>query len=417
MQTFEPCDTHRPDQLTLEQAQARILGQVQAVNGVEWVSLMQARGRVLAREIVSEIDLPPFPNSSMDGYALRSSDVSSCEGFKVVGSALAGHPFHGPLRHGECIRIVTGAPIPDSADAVIIQEQVDRKGDMIFLRSPVLQGDCIRPRGDDVKSGQLLLEAGQTLSSLDVALLAAIGRIEVEVYSVPRVAFLSTGDELRPVWSTLGEGEIHDSNRYLIGSLLAEMGILTLDLGTVPDNPEALKRVLLEAANTADAIITTGGASVGDADYLVEVLSSIGRTEFWKVAIKPGKPFAFGKIGRTWLFGLPGNPAAVAVTFKQLVYPALTRLMGSRISRPLRIKAVAECRLTKKAGRLEFRSGLFYERPDGSFAVKDFTHFGSHRLGILSQANCFIVLPLENNGFEQGDIVEIEPFQSTIQPA
>lgn len=410
MQNPDPCAVPASKRLTLEHALELMLAALRPLDGAERVPLRRAAGRILAETIHTPLDLPPFDNSAMDGYALRVADLAGGEPLRVIGTSWAGQPFVGTLAAGECIRIFTGALVPASADAVVAQEDVSLSGDQIHVAIPMRAGKNIRRQGEELRVGDELIAAGQRLAPADIGLLASVGLAEIPVKRRLRVALLSTGDELRPVGEPLGLGEIHDSNRYVLHALLAELGVEALDFGALPDDPTTLERTLLSVAEQADAILTTGGASVGDADYVVDVLRAIGRVDFWKVAIKPGKPFAFGQIGAAWLFGLPGNPAAAMITFRQLVRPALFKLMGTVPTVPLRLPAVCATPLKKSPGRLEFQRGVFSRDANGGLTVSGLAGQGSHRLTSMSRANCFIVLPLECAGVEPGDTVEIEPF-------
>lgn len=396
--------------LSLSEALARIRAALRPIEGSERVGLKQAHGRILAEDIDALIDLPPYANSAMDGYALCHGDTAPDLRLKVVGTAFAGRPFPRPLRPGECIRIFTGAAVPENADAVIMQENVVREGDEIRLSRTVELGENIRPAGDEIRTGERLLNRGKRLAPADLGLLASIGRVDVAARRKLRTAFFSTGDELRPIGEPLAYGEIHDSNRYTLHGMLDHPCIEAIDFGVVRDDEQVIKQALQEAAEIADVVITSGGASVGEADYVTGALRELGRVNFWKLAMKPGKPVAFGQLGGTCFFGLPGNPVAVIVTFRQIVRPALLQLMGATVSPPLRLRAVCRSRLHKSAGRLEFQRGLFSPDEAGGFSVIGGGAQGSHRLTSISRANCFIVLPAENTGVEPGETVEIEPF-------
>lgn len=398
---------------SLEQAQARILESVAPIAGQEQVPLLQAGGRVLAESLLAPLDLPPFPNAAMDGYALRHADLAGlakARTFAVIGTSLAGKPYAGQVGSGECVRISTGAAIPVGADTVIMQEDVIQEGASIRIaKSPSYQAN-VRLAGDEIRRGERLLESGRVLQVADLGLLASAGFPVATVNRKLRVAFFSTGDELRPVGVALAPGQIYDSNRYLLHGLLHEPAIEAVDLGVVADDPVAVKRALLEAAQQADAIITTGGVSVGDPDFVTAALAELGQVGFWKVAIKPGKPFAFGRIGPAWLFGLPGNPVAVMVTFRQLVQPALRHMTGAFAKAPLRLTAICRSALKKARGRMEFQRGEFMADGTGGFAVTGFAGQGAHQLLGMSRANCFIILPKDSAGVSPGDSVEIEPF-------
>jgi len=398
--------------LTLDDALAHILAAIPPLTDRENIPLRQALGRVLAADIHAPFDLPPFANSAMDGYALRHADVAGQPdaALAVVGTAFAGQPYPGKVDAGQCVRIFTGAVLPEGADSVLMQEDARRENDQIRLaRIPALAAN-VRPAGDEIRAGGRLLALGRRLNAADLGLLASAGLAEVTVTRQLRVAFFSTGDELRPLGETLGPGQIHDSNRYTLHALLADPAIAAIDLGAVRDDPAALRQILLDASRQADAIITTGGVSVGDADFVTPALAELGRVEFWKVAIKPGKPFAFGKIGPAWLFGLPGNPVAVMVTFQQLVRPALLQLTGATARRPLRLKATSRSALKKSPGRMEFQRGVFGPDGNGGLIVEGVAGQGSHQLLGLCRANCFIVLPTDTAGVKPGDAVDIEPF-------
>lgn len=396
--------------LKLDAALHRILAALNPVAETETVPLAQALGRILAADITAPFDLPPFANAAMDGYALRHADSHAGATLAVAGVSFAGHPYSGKLQAGQALRIFTGAAMPDGADSVVIQEEVALEEGQIRLSRPIPPQANVRPAGDESRRGEILLRAGRRLQAADLGLLASAGLAEVAVTRRLKVAFFSTGDELRPVGETLAYGQIHDSNRYLLHGLLQDPAIEAWDLGVLRDEPAALRQALLAASRQADAILTTGGVSVGDADFVTQTLAELGRVEFWKIAIKPGKPFAFGQIGPAWLFGLPGNPVAVAVTYAQLVRPALLHMAGGEPRPPLRLTATCRSALKKSPGRMEFQRGVFTPDRAGGLAVTAVAGQGSHQLLGLSQANCFIVLPEESAGVKPGELVEIEPF-------
>jgi molybdopterin molybdotransferase len=398
--------------LTLDAAQARIGASVAPIAGVEQIPLWQARGRVLATGLAAPMDIPPFPNSAMDGYALRHADsVGQAHAeLTVIGTAFAGKPYGGRVGPGECVRIFTGAALPDGADTVVRQEDSIRESDRIRLTAAPAPLANVRPAGDEIRCGEGLLEPGKILQAADLGLLASAGFSTVAVTRRLRVAFFSTGDELRPVGEPLGHGQIYDSNRHLLHALLDDPAIAGMDLGVVADDAAAVKQALQQAASLADAVITTGGVSVGEADFVTACLAELGRVEFWKVAVKPGKPFAFGRIGPAWLFGLAGNPVAVMVAFRHLVRPALLQMMGAQPRPALRLQAVCRSRLKKAPGRVEFQRGHFEADGAGGLTVTGSGGQGSHQLLGMSRGNCFIVLGVDNAGVKPGDSVEIEPF-------
>lgn len=390
----------------------RILCRVRPVAGHERVNIEQARGSVLAQDLVSPIDSPPFANAAMDGYALRSSDTSThCGGarFRVVGTSWAGNPYHEPVEEGQCVRIFTGAAVPPGTDAVVMQEAVQRSDDWITVHQPIQHHEFVRVAGRDLAAGQPALRKGKRLTAIDVGLIATLGFPDVRVHRRVRVSLLSTGDELRPPGSPLKYGEIYDSNRFALKAFLRALGVHINDLGALRDDPVTLAPALADASGWSDAIITIGGASVGDADHLVPTLRELGRVDLWKVAIKPGKPFAFGQIGGSYLFGLPGNPVSAIVTFLQLVRPVLLHLMGAERETVLRVQARAGQRIVKSAGRMEFQRAVFTAEADGTLTVATLPGQEADRQAALSAANCFVVLPAECNGAEAGDPVTIEP--------
>ena len=397
--------------LSLEQAVERLLENVQPVQGEERLPLVQALGRILSADVSSPLDLPCFTNSAMDGYALRASEALPGATLRVMGSAFAGQPFSGVVGHGECVRIFTGAPLPEGADAVMVQEETERQGLMLVLNpsGPLKPGANVRRQGEELKRGDCLLSAGKILRPADLGLLAVAGCKEVAVVRRLRVAFLVTGDELADPGAQLAPGFIYESNRPVLHALLSEMGIEPIDLGRVGDDRDTIRRAMRQGAGQADVLVTTGGASVGEADHVVDLLRELGQVEFWKVAIKPGKPFVFGRLGSTPIFGLPGNPVSMMVTFLQLARPALLRMAGTVAMRPLRWRVACRNRLRKTPGRLEFQRGVV-DWIDGVPGVTALAGQGSHRLTSMSRADCFIVLPPESTGAEPGEMVEIELF-------
>jgi molybdopterin molybdotransferase len=307
---------------------------------------------------------------------------------------------------------MTGAPVPAGADTVVMQEQVRRKGDIAFIGAGHKPGQNVRMAGEDLKAGDEALQAGALLRPAHLGLIASLGIGEVRVRRRPRVAFFSTGDELASIGQPLGPGQIYDSNRYTIYGMLRRLGVEVVDLGVVRDRREDLEQAFQLAAAQADAIITSGGVSVGEADFVTETLDKIGEVGFWTVAIKPGRPIAFGRVNGKLFFGLPGNPVSVMVTFYQLVQPALAILAGQATPAvPMRVTAVLESRLKKKPGRREFQRGVLSTGPDGGYWVAAAGRQGSGILRSMAHANCFIVLPEEAGTTEPGTEVLVQPFQ------
>jgi len=395
----------------------RILAEVTVVDGTEKLAVRSALGRVLATDVVSGIDVPGHTNSAMDGYALRGGDLAGDDEtrLEVIGVAAAGRPFDGTVSAGESVRIFTGAPMPAGADTVVMQEQATRDGDTAILRGGQQAGQNVRQAGEDIAAGDVALCVGARLMPAELGILASLGISEINVRRRPRVAFFSTGDELRSVGEPLGTGQIYDSNRYTIHGMLTRLGIDVVDMGVVRDEEEAVERAFARAAAQADAIVTSGGVSVGDADYVTQTLEKTGSVGFWKVAMKPGRPLAFGRIDDALFFGLPGNPVAVMVTFYQLVQPALQVMAGLPSPEPpITVTATTAGPLRKKKGRLELQRGVLTREADGGLVVNKSGHGGSGILSSMSIANCFIVLPEDAGPVAEGDEVTVQPFATFV---
>jgi len=407
------CDDDYDDaSLTTGDALGRMLSSVSTVFGNETVAVLDSLGRILASPIVSSIDVPSHRNSAMDGYAVRTQDLpeGDTRDLLVVGTAFAGKPYKGVVAENQAVRIMTGAVVPESTNVVIMQEQVERDGDKITIDDRHKDGQNVRAAGEDIQRGTTVLPAGRVVAPADLGLIASLGIGQVEVHRRTRVAFLSTGDELKAVGETLGVGEIHDSNRYTLHGMLTRLGIEIIDLGVVRDKPNAVREALTDAAARADVIISSGGVSVGEADYIKEILAEIGQVKFWKVAMKPGRPLAFGSIGESVFFGLPGNPVSVMVTFYQFVQPTLLKIMGAQEQAPVLVKAKAGNLLKKRPGRTEYQRGFLTTDADGGLVVTTESDQGSGILSSMSNANCFVVLPLDSGRTEAGTFVDVQPF-------
>jgi len=408
-------DDYDPDDMPVERARQFILDRLQPVADSARVPILEALDRVLAEDVLSPMDVPGHDNSAMDGYALRHADLSAsgASTLAVVGTAYAGKPFPGTVGKGQCLRIMTGAPLPAGADCVVMQENVLASGDRATIGPGHRQGQNIRRTGEDLQRGSVALAAGRLLRPSDLGLLASLGIGEVAVRRRLRVAILSTGDELVPVGQTLRQGQIHDSNRYSLHGLLARLGCQVLDLGLVRDEPAALEDSLRRAAESADVVITSGGVSVGEADFTREVLTRLGTVLFWKIAMKPGRPLAYGEIAGAQFFGLPGNPVSVMVTFYHFVRDALLRLQG-RTPEPLPTFAVPCVAALKKApGRTEFQRGIL-SFEGGQWVVAPTGEQGSGILSSMSRANCFIVLEQDRGRVEAGETVQVQPFEGIV---
>jgi molybdopterin molybdotransferase len=416
IQVQQPTDRSRDAALlTVEEAQARIMAMLTPVTATESLAIRDSLGRVLATTITSPINVPPYANSAMDGYAVTAADLAheSQTQLVVIGTSWAGTPFHGTVMPGQCVRIMTGAKMPAGTDTVIMQEQVQRQDDRITIGTGHCPGQNVRHPGEDIAQGNTVLQAGQLIGPAELGLLASLGIAQVSTYRRLRVAFFSTGDELRAVGSQLEEGQIYDSNRYTLHGMLSQLGVEIIDMGVIRDDQSAIEAAFLQAAQHADAVITSGGVSVGEADFVKLTLDKLGKVDFWRIAMKPGKPLAVGKINHAMFFGLPGNPVSVMATFYLFALPALRAMTGQSVTPPLRFSARTRQRLRKVPGRMEFQRGLLCN--EGGQLLVDATGMqDSHILSGMSRANCFIVLPREAGDIEAGVDVEVIPLRGLI---
>ena len=399
--------------LPLEEARRRVREAVSRVDGNEQVDLTQALGRILAEDVVSPINVPGHTNSALDGYAFRGTDIPAQNDaeLRVVGIAWAGRPHRGEVTPGQAVRIMTGAPMPRGTDTVVAQELVEIRDDTLTLGANHRSGQNVRAAGEDLAKGEVALRAGKRLLPAELGLLASLGLDSVTVVRKLRVAFFSTGDELRCAGESIEDGSVYDANRFTLMGMLTRLGAEVHDKGIIRDKREAVREAVLSASTQVDVIITSGGVSTGDADYVQEVLEEHGSLGFWRVAIKPGRPLAFGRIGQALFFGLPGNPVAVMVTFYQFLHYALSSMMGE--SSPLLIPLVkVRCttRLSKRAGRTEFYRAILERRADGETTVRRTGKQGSGVLHSMSEANCFIILPDDCETVEPGALVDVQPF-------
>ena len=400
--------------LPLEEARARLCALATAVGETELVPLAQLADRILAEPVRAVADLPAADCSAMDGYALRHADLAPGAQLRVIGTALAGAPWAGAVGTGECVRITTGAALPASADTVVIQEDVARRGDVVALTAPAPKpGANVRRAGEDVAAGELLLPAGRRLGAIEIGVLATLGLAQARVRRRVRVALFASGDELRPPGTALGPGQIHDSNRYVLGAMLARLGVEVVDLGILPDRPEAL-RAAFRAAAAADLVLSCGGASVGEADYTLEILRELGEVAFWKVAIKPGKPFLCGRLGAALACGLPGNPVSALVTFHQLVVPLIRDLQGAEDPEPLRLAARTTAPLRRNRSRLELLRARLEADGGGDFRVTPDVQQSSAAFAALARCNAFILVPAGSGDIAAGERVEVLPFDELL---
>lgn len=396
--------------ISVADAQARILAQVTTVTPPELVPVPKALGRVLAEDLRAPFDVPPTDNSAVDGYAVASADIplDGTATLEVIADLPAGSVFHGALASGQAIRIMTGAPMPAGADTVIPQELVEREGPVRI--PPIAKGANVRRRGEDVAAGATVIAAGAALRPQELGLIASLGLPQVLVRQRPRVTLLSTGDEVAEPGEPRKPGQIYDSNRFSLRGLVEAAGGVVTDLGIVPDIRDDLKARLLEASQTAEIVLTSGGVSVGVYDLVKDVLQEIGGIDFWQVAMQPGRPLAAGRIGESHFFGLPGNPVASMLTFLLFVRPALWKLGGRRELFPPPFTAIAAEPMRKKPGRREFKRGILRFGPRG-WEVSTTGPQGSGILTSMVMANCLIIIEEERGDVKPGEIVWVEPFQ------
>jgi molybdopterin molybdotransferase len=404
-------DDYDPNSMPVAKARAFIHQFLEPVTGVLRVPVRSALGRVLAEDVISPVDVPSHRNSAMDGWAMRGADLSADVDTTLteIGASFAGKPFGGKVGPKQCVRIMTGGVVPEGADTVVMQERAKANGKSITFAPGQKKGQNVREAGEDLRTGSVALRKGRTVRPADLGLIASLGVGEVSVFRPLRVAFFSTGDELKSIGTTLGEGEIYDSNRYTIHAMLARLGCETLDMGVVRDEPQLLERAFREAAANADVVITSGGVSVGEADFVKAMLAKLGEVVFWKIAMKPGRPLAYGKIGDAHFFGLPGNPVSVMVTFYQFVRDALLALQGVDPVEPVpTFRARCTAKLKKAPGRTEFQRGVLTQAADGTLSVKPTGEQGSGILKSMSDANCFIILGDATGNVEAGAEVEVQ---------
>ena len=401
-----------PDALPVARANEVIRSFVAPITGVETLPVREALGRVLADDIVSPINVPAHDNSAMDGYAVRADDLASHAPVTLVeiGVALAGKEFQGEVGPGQCVRIMTGAVMPRRTDTVVIQEVTKAQGNRVTVPPGQERGQNRRLAGEDLHKGKPALGAGTLIRPAELGMIASLGIGEVTVKRQLRVAFFSTGDELRSVGEPLAAGEVYDSNRYTLHGVLTRLGCEIIDMGVVRDDPALLEAAFRKAAECADAVVTSGGVSVGEADFTKQMMAKLGEVVFWKIAMRPGRPMAFGRIqtgGKAaYLFGLPGNPVAVMVTFYHFVRGALLFMMGRNDTDLPLLRVKSQTEMRKRPGRTEFQRGIL-EHKNGEWTVRLTGAQGSGILRSMSEANCFVVLHHEQGSVKAGDPVDV----------
>ena len=406
-----------PNSMPVAKAREYIRAFLMPVTGTERLHIRAALGRVLAEDVVSGIDVPAHDNSAMDGYAFRHEDLKA-EGettFEVVGTSFAGRPYAGQVGAGRAARIMTGGVMPAGADTVVMQERVTAAGAAVRIPAGQQKGQNVRLAGADIRRGGVVFQRGQPLRPAEIGMLASLGIGEVAVFRKLRVAFFSTGDELVGIGSALAPGQIYDSNRYTIHGMLTRLGCEVLDLGVVRDDPAEIERAFREASQAADVVITSGGVSVGEADFVKQILNQLGEVLFWKIAMRPGRPLAYGKLGQAHFFGLPGNPVSAMVTFYQFVRDALLVLMGVPEPQPIpTFRAVCTSPIKKAPGRTEFQRGILSLSADGRWTVRVTGDQSSGILSSMSQANCFIVLPDAQGATPVGAEVDVQVLEGIV---
>jgi len=406
-----------PQALTADGVGAFLSRLVAPVTEVESVGVLDALGRVLAQDLVSPISVPPHDNSAMDGYAFDGAQLAQgALKLEVVGTALAGKAWQGSVRPGQCVKIMTGAVMPAGLDTVVPQEFTKALADgRVEIPAGLLQpGDNRRCKGEDLMEGRPALRCGERIGPAASGLVASLGIPRVDVFRRLKVAYFSTGDEILSFGEPPREGAVYDSNRYTVHGLLTRLGCEVIDLGVVRDEPALLEQAFRDAAARADAIITSGGVSVGEADFTKAMMKKLGDVAFWKIAMRPGRPMAVGRIASAALFGLPGNPVAVMVTFLAFVRPALLRMMGARVTEPVLLKAHSAEAMRKKPGRTEYQRGIVTRTQDGRLEVRTTGNQGSGVLSSMVQANGLIVLHHAQGNVAVGDEVDVMMFEGAI---
>ncbi|WP_211343720.1 bifunctional molybdopterin-guanine dinucleotide biosynthesis adaptor protein MobB/molybdopterin molybdotransferase MoeA [Neptunomonas concharum] len=399
--------------LPVEESINRILNVVPNATKTERIPLSKAMDRVLATDQYSPFNVPPHTNSAMDGYAIAFTDPLPVS-WRLVGEAYAGRGYPEKLNQGEAVAIMTGAPVPEGADTIIIKEAASLKGAALSIQGGVQKGQHVRLAGEDIPRGSLCLPSGSLLSPQALGLLASMGLSSVEVFKPVKVAIFSTGDEVVDQGEALPEFGIYDTNRFTLRGMLTRLGCEVIDLGIIEDDQRSLSEALALAASSADIMLSSGGVSMGEADYIKSALKQEGRVDFWRIAMRPGRPLAFGDVGGKPFFGLPGNPVAVMVTFMQFVQPALRKMMGQTAWQPNRMIAIAEETLKSRLGRTDYSRGVYHINESGQLVVRSTGSQGSGILTSMVMANCLIEITDEFERIDVGEPVLIQPFSDLM---
>ncbi len=404
-----------PGLLPFEQAMEKMLSAIKPIDETEFIPLSKALNRVLASNISSPLNVPPHNNSAMDGYAFSLASLQEKNTLTMVGRSMAGAPFQGTCNRGECIRIMTGAKLPNCCDTVEMQENCQANEKSITFLEDREFNDNIRFIGEDIAINQQVFTQGTKLSAIDIGVLASLGVPTIEVFRKITVAVLATGDELKSPGETLNEGDIFESNSYALIAMLTKLNISVINFGIIADDEQAIRNAFEQADQQADVVISSGGVSVGDADYTKLVLEQLGEIGFWKIAMKPGKPFAFGQLPNSYFFGLPGNPVSALVTAHQLAVPALLKLQNAQPKNKPLLKVKTTTKLNKRAGRMDFQRAILSTNDQGEMIVTSTGSQGSGILTSMSIANCYIVLPSCQGKVAPNEIVEVQLFDEVIQ--
>ncbi|EGQ9629830.1 bifunctional molybdopterin-guanine dinucleotide biosynthesis adaptor protein MobB/molybdopterin molybdotransferase MoeA [Vibrio cholerae] len=408
------CDTLSPAFLSVEQGREKILSLISPLAETESVAIQECYQRVLAREVFSPINVPAYRNSAMDGYALRSDDLER-ESYRVVAEVLAGSHYPKTVELGEVVKIMTGAPMPQGADTVVMREQATQNGDVVsFAGAKIKAGQNVRQAGEDLAQGQAVFSTGQRVLSPEMGMLASLGFAHADAFRSLKVAIFSTGDEVQAPGGDIEPNSIFDSNRFTLTGLLKQLGCQVIDLGIIEDDEAKMMQVLEQAAKEADVVITSGGVSVGDADFIKSALEKLGQIDFWRINMRPGRPLAFGQIAGKPFFGLPGNPVAVMVSFINFVEPALRKMQGEQGWQPLKVNAIALEDLRSRQGRTEFSRGVYAFNAQGQLTVRTTGKQGSGILRSMSEANCLIEIAPAIDTVKVGESVTIIPLQGRI---
>ncbi|EEZ86302.1 molybdopterin biosynthesis MoeA protein [Vibrio harveyi 1DA3] len=408
------CDTLSPAFLSVVQGQEKILSLVNTVAETEACKIEDAYGRVLADHVVSPVNVPQYTNSAMDGYAIRGDDVER-ESYQVVAEVMAGHAYDQPLEVGQAVKIMTGAPTPINGDTVVMREQASQDGDTVtFNGASIKTGQNVRQAGEDLAIGSDVFTAGTRLASPEMGMIASLGFGEANVFRKLKVAVFSTGDEVQAPGTEQKANSIYDSNRFTIMGMLEKLGCEILDFGILEDNEQLMIEALEKASAQADVVMTSGGVSVGDADYIKLALDKLGQIDFWRINMRPGRPLAFGQINDKPFFGLPGNPVAVMVSFINFVEPALRKMQGEQGWKPLKVSAIATENLRSRQGRTEFSRGIYELDETGRLTVRTTGKQGSGILRSMSEANCLIEISPAVDTVKAGESVTIIPLQGRI---